>query len=253
MPRLPQKAQFQCPGCGFLQLEPPGLISTFCRSCGDYYEVVAWEKPIPVPFAAPFHVRDILCHRCGNFHHASPHAINTICPYCNSAIDLRDMLIDSATSCHVDTRGRLTIGPSGSLSSSWIICGSADIEGSIVGTLRSEGGVHLATNRVCACQITAASIFIERKARACFTLPLETGYLEVSGHLTGIIHCRGIVHVRRGGRLEAEVHARSVRVEKGGALLGTCHVDGAQPDEAGKQMPSNHRDVLWSEHLCPAC
>jgi len=163
------------------------------------------------------------------------------------------MVILSATSRQVDTRGRLTIGPAGSLSSSWIICGSADIEGCIVGMLKSEGGVHLATNRVCACQITAPAVFIEKKARACFTLPLETGYLEVRGHLTGIVHCRGIVHVRCGGRLEAEVHARSVKVEKGGALLGTCHVDGTQPDEPGKQIPSNHRDALWSEHLCPAC
>ncbi len=235
-------------------MEPPGLISTYCQSCGDYYEVRACAKPIQVPFVATPDRRAVLCHRCGKSHQVSPHAVNTICPCCNSAIDLVDMVVVSATSRQVDTRGRLTIGPSGSLSSSWIICGSADIEGGIAGMLRSEGGVHLATNHVCACQITAAAVFIEKKARACFTLPLETGYLEVSGrHLTGIVHCRGIVHVRRGGRLEAEVHARSVKVEKGGALLGTCHVDGAQPDEPGKQIPSNHRDVLWSEHLCPAC
>ena len=253
MPRLPQKAQFRCPGCGFLQLEPPGLISTYCQSCGDYYEVPACPKPAPVPFAATPDRRAVLCHRCGNSHHVSPYAVNTICPCCNSAIELGDMVILSATSRQVDTRGRLTIGPAGSLSSSWIICGSANIEGGIVGMLRSEGGVHLATNRVCACQITAPAIFIGKKARACFTLPLETGYLEVRGHLTGIVHCRGIVHVRCGGRLEAEVHARSVRVEKGGALLGTCHVDGAQPDEPGKRLPPNHRDDLWPAHLCPAC
>jgi cytoskeletal protein CcmA (bactofilin family) len=163
------------------------------------------------------------------------------------------MTILSAASRKVDIRGRLTVGPAGSLSSSWIVCGSAEIEGNIVGVLTSEGGVHIATGRACACQITAPAVFIEKKARACFMLPLETGYLEVRGHLTGIVHCRGIVHVRRGGRLEAEVHARSVKVEKGGALLGTCHVDGTQPDEAGKQIPPNNRDALWPAHLCPAC
>ena len=255
MPRLPQKAQFQCPGCGFLQLEPPGLISTYCQSCGDYYSVGRAEFSPNAPSlpAATSDGRAILCHRCGESHFVCSHALNTICPCCNCAIELGDMMIHSPASRQVDIRGRLIVGPSASLSSSWIVCGSAEIEGSIVGVLKSEGGVHIATNRACACQITAPAVFIEKKARACFTLPLETGYLEVRGHLTGIVHCRGIVHVRCGGRLEAEVHARSVRVEKGGALLGTCHVDGAQPDEPGKLLPPNHRDALWPAHLCPVC
>jgi len=162
------------------------------------------------------------------------------------------MVILSAASRQVDTRGRLIIGPSGSLGSSWIVCGSAVIEGRVVGMLRSEGEVRLATNGICACRITAPSLIIEKKARVCFTLPVEIGHLEVRGHLAGIVHCRGIVHVRRGGRLEAEVHSRSVRVEKGGALLGTCHVNETQPADSGKPLSSN-RNVLWSEHLCPAC
>ena len=163
------------------------------------------------------------------------------------------MMILTAASRQVDTRGKLTIGPAGSLSSSWIVCGSADIEGQIVGMLRSEGEVHLGTGSVCACQITAPKVIVGKNARASFTLPVMTEHLEVRGHLTGTVHCRGIVHVRRGGRLEAEVHARSVRVEKGGALLGTCHIDGTQPDETGKQLFSDRRDTLWSGLLCPAC
>jgi len=159
------------------------------------------------------------------------------------------MTILDATSRQVDTRGKLTIGTAGSLSSSWIVCGSADIGGHIVGVLRSAGEVHLATIGVCACQISAPSVVIAKHARTSLTLPLETDHLEVRGHLAGIIHCRGIVHVRGGGRLEAEVHARAVKVDKGGALLGTCHVDGAQPDETA----SHHRDTIWSERLCPAC
>jgi cytoskeletal protein CcmA (bactofilin family) len=189
--------------------------------------------------------RAVLCHRCGHTHSVSAHAVNTLCPCCNSAIEFGDITILSSTSCRVDTRGKLTIAAAGSLSSSWIVCGSADIQGRIVGVLRSEGEVHLSTSRASACQITAPSVFIGKNARASFTLPLETGQLEVRGHLTGIVHCRGIVHVRRGGRLEAEVHARSVRVEKGGALLGTCHVDCTQPDEPTRPAASIHDENLW--------
>ncbi|MCX6970908.1 MAG: polymer-forming cytoskeletal protein [Verrucomicrobia bacterium] len=255
MPRLPQKAKFQCPCCGFSQLEPPHLISTYCQSCGEYYEVRACapSKLPPLPPAPPAsEKRAVLCHRCGNTHGVSPHAVNTLCPGCNAAIELGDITILTSASCRVDTRGKLTIGASGSLSSSWMVCGSADIQGRIVGVLRSEGEVHLSTSRICACQITAPSVFIEKNARASFTLPLETGHLEVRGHLTGIVHCRGIVHVRRGGRLEAEVHARSVRVEKGGALLGTCHVDCTQPDEPAKAAASIRDETLWSGQMAAA-
>ncbi len=251
MARLPQKTPFRCPGCGFVQLEPSHLISTYCRSCGDYYEVGC-----PVPAKAPglppasSKTREVHCHRCGNSHGVSAHARSTLCPGCNSAIELEDITFLLPASRPVDTRGKLTIGPSGSLSSSWIICGSAHIAGNIVGRLRSEGEVRLATNHTCACQVAAPTVVIEKSARSSFTLPVETDHLVVWGHLTGIVHCRGIVHVRRGGRLEAEVHARSVTVEKGGALLGTCHVNVAQPEEPGEKTPL--LPDPWSSRLCPA-
>lgn len=141
------------------------------------------------------------------------------------------MTVLGAMSRHVDTRGKLTVGPAGSVISSWIVCGSAEIGGRIAGVLRSEGEVHLAMAGTCACKITAPSVVIGKNARTSLTLPLDTGHLEIRGHLAGTIYCRGVVHVRRGGRLEAEVFARAVKVDKGGALLGTCHVDGAQPEE----------------------
>ena len=254
MSRLPQKARFECPSCGSFQLEPYNLISTYCRACGDYYEVGAKAPAKQVPFpSSSSGKRSVLCYRCEKKHHVSPRSVNTLCPWCNSAIELGDMEILSPVSRQVDIRGELRIGSAGSLSSSWIVCGSADIEGVIVGRLRSEGEVHMETSGVCACKIEAPSVIIGRKARASFTLPLETGHLEVRGHLTGIVHCRGIVHVCRGGRLEAEVYARSVKVDKGGALLGTCHVDGAQPEEPGNQLSTSPQSTLWPELLCPTC
>ncbi len=251
MARLPQKTPFRCPGCGFVQLEPPHLISTYCRSCGDYYEVGrpdSKKPPHPAPVSSKN--RGVHCHRCGNSHLVSAHARSTLCPSCNSAIELEDITFLLPASRTVDTRGRLTIGPSGSLSSSWIICGSAHIAGNIVGLFRSEGEVRLATNHSCACQITAPTVVIEKNARSSFTLPVETDHLVVWGHLTGIVHCRGVVHVRRGGRLEADVHARSVTVEKGGALLGTCHVDVTQPEPPREKTPLPSDP--WPARLCPA-
>lgn len=251
MHRLPQKANFQCPGCGFSQLEPRHLISTYCQSCGEYYEVRQHTPPPPELPPASRNPRAVACHRCGVTHHVSEQATNTMCPGCNAAIELGDMKVSGPTARPVDIRGRLTITPSGSLSSSWIICGAADVHGRIVGILHSEGRIRISHGGICACQITAPTILIERQARATFTHPIETEHLEVSGHLAGIIHCRGDVHVRRGGRLEAEVYARSVRVEKGGALLGTCHVNATQSPELASKIVSP-KSPMWELPLCPA-
>ena len=252
MPRIPKKAPSQCPGCGFVQLEPPRLISTFCQSCGDFYttDVSTPEKSLPGIKSSVG--RRIHCHRCGTIHGVSLHALSTLCPGCSAAIELTDMQCLSGTSRAVDIRGHLHIGPAGSLSSSWIVCGSALIEGLIVGVLRCEGEVRLATKSPCMCRISSAATVVERESRIVLSQSLETGHLEVCGHLQGIIHCNGDVHVRRGGRLEAEVHARSVKVDKGGALLGACYVAETQPEEKCLRPSNGLREIIQPGQLCLA-
>lgn len=235
-------------------MEPPHLISTYCRSCGAHYEVAGRgiSEPVlpPVPTLRPdANNRSIYCHKCGTSHPASPHARSTLCPCCNAAIDLVDVTFQSPASLRVDTRGKLHIGPDATLSSSLTICGSACIQGRIIGRLVSEGEVRIATNEVCACHIAAPVIVIEKNKRPTFTHPLHTERLVVFGCLTGIVHCRGVVHVRRGGRLEADIHAKAVTVDKGGILLGDCRVSGnsIKPAVSGCDWPA-----AWPDSLCIA-
>jgi len=254
MARIPQKTPFRCPGCGFSQMEPPHLISTYCRSCGGHYEVAgsaiseAALPPLP-HLRTDANRRSIFCHKCGSSHPVSSHARSTLCPCCNASIDLADVTFHSPASLRVDTRGKLLIGPEASLSSSLTICGSAHIQGRIIGRLVSEGEVRIGTNEVCACDITAPVIVIEKNKRPTFTYPLRTERLVVFGCLTGIVHCRGVVHVRRGGRLEAEIHAKAVTVDKGGILLGDCRVSGnsTKPAITGDAWPAG-----WPDSLCIA-
>lgn len=232
MAGLPPKAPFHCPACGFVQLEPPDLISTYCRACGTYYEVgrarglVASER---VLFSRPLvsgAKRIIFCHRCGATHSVSAHARSTICPACGTAIDLTDIEFTGPTSRMVDTRGRLTVGPHATLSNSWIVCGSAWIEGTLTGQLISEGDVHFASKQTCIARITASHVIIEKHSRTAITLPVEVDAMTVSGELVcGLLECRGKIHVRRGGKLSANIRARSIVVDKGGSLMGNCVID----------------------------
>ncbi len=112
-----------------------------------------------------------------------------------------------------------------------MICGSARIHGRIIGRLISEGEVRIGTSQTCACHITASIIVIEKGSSPVFLYPLETERLVVFGRLTGIVHCKGVVHVQRGGSLEAKVYARSVTVDKGGILVGSCRVAKDPPEE----------------------
>lgn len=47
MPTRPPKKAVTCPQCGAVQQEPPGIISTFCRSCGQHFELGAKKRPDP--------------------------------------------------------------------------------------------------------------------------------------------------------------------------------------------------------------
>ncbi|MDX2079161.1 MAG: polymer-forming cytoskeletal protein [Terrimicrobiaceae bacterium] len=227
------KKPFQCPKCGFVQLEPAHLISTYCRACGDYYEVGRAPQPVrsPLPVAPALreHRRDVHCHRCGSVHSASHHARSTMCPGCHSAIDLIDFEFHSAASRPVDTRGSIFVGAAGSLTSSWIVCGSARIEGRISGSLISEGDVSLASRHALNCHFSAPSIHVEKAARVALHVPVETDALIVRGRLSAAVRCRGRVHVHRGGVLIGDVNARSVIVERGGVFEGACVIDASQP------------------------
>jgi len=148
-----------------------------------------------------------------------------MCPHCSTCIDLGDFHFHSHVSRSVDTRGGLAIDPAGSLTSSWIICGSATIQGSVAGTLHCEGELHLSGRRPSACQITADSVVIDKNADVSVLFPLHANRFLVKGHFKGIVECEGTVHVAKRGRLEADVRAKSLVVEKGGVFLGSCQIN----------------------------
>ena len=226
MPDSPRKAPFHCPHCGFVQSESVHLISTFCRSCGRHFEISRAASPGP-PVAKAHALkwmgsrppRQVLCHHCQQTHEVSGHALSTICQGCNASIELTDLTFSSQVSRPVDTRGKLTIAPGGSLNCPLIICGEALIEGSVNGALLCEGTVRLAGSGKSSGRITTKSLIIEKRAQVELVHPVKTTDLVVHGRAKGNFACEGSVRISKRGILEGRITARSVVVERGGILL----------------------------------
>lgn len=242
MPETPRKTPFQCPHCGFVQHEPPHLISTYCRSCGEHYEVTAAAPAAPKPRAGLVEIsvkrilsrppRAVHCHHCGHDQEVSGYAKSTICPGCNASIELTDLSFSSSVSRPVDTRGKLTICSGGSLNSTLAICGEAVIEGKLNGALLCEGTVHLACQEKIAHSITTRSLVIAKEARVDLLQPVKTTDLVVHGQARGNFHCSGRVTISKRGVLEGRLTARSVVVERGGSLLAESAIQPVRRPES---------------------
>jgi cytoskeletal protein CcmA (bactofilin family) len=233
MPDSPRKAPFTCPECGYVQQESTHLISTYCRSCGSYYEVRAAgrdKRPAPPPRQLPRVQRTVHCHRCGETHEVSSHAQSTICPGCSTSIQFEDVVVSSNVSRPIDTRGKLIVEETGNLSAPFTVCGDATIFGKISGTLHCEGAVRLHSIGKLNCRVTAKTVIIEKGARVEFIHPVETGTLEVHGEASGRFEVDGKVKIGKGGLLEGKFHARAIVVD-GGSLLAESSVESVLPAE----------------------
>lgn len=246
MPAGPRKEPFSCPHCGFVQNEPRHLISTYCRSCGGYYEVTPERRAeiIPPTPVVERPQRTVHCYRCQRDHQVSNHARSTICPGCAGSIELGDLVFSSNASRPVDTRGTLHITTKGYLNNAFIICGQGLIEGRISGTLHCEGTLRIVSSGTMSCQITAQSVVIEKGAHVELIRPVKTVDLQIYGRASGQFACTGKVRIAKGGLLEGRLTAKSVAVERGGNLLAESSI---QPRLAPKTTPDGEIDGLTPE------
>jgi cytoskeletal protein CcmA (bactofilin family) len=230
-----KKVPTKCPLCGFEQLEPPGLISTYCRGCGDHYSVAE-----PLPTQPPRHARSplhelraklqarhqrhIICHECGNEHVVLPHSPATICPSCGTQIDLQDVHIRTHTTRIVHTRGSVHVEAEGFLNATSVTCANGYVEGRIAGKVTCSGTLRLRGSGLCRAQITTKHLIIDRGANLRFASPIFADEIVVRGFIEAEIRCGGTLRIGRFGGLEGDVQTRAMAVDKGGHYLGDVEV-----------------------------
>ena len=211
-PRTPTKA-VSCPKCGASQQESPGVISTFCRSCGHHFELgdkplapakskqAGWkEKLAPLAtrleplgrralrVAEPWLLRyepQIEKVR-GYYHHWRPPEFKRV--RCHECARIHEVpRLAASTSCpncnaHIDLYDVI-------------------VEKRVSRVVRTRGNLVIKKFGYLNNQITIC------------------GQADIGGGAAGKIFCDGETKIRTSGRLNCEIGSRRVRIEKGADVI----------------------------------
>jgi cytoskeletal protein CcmA (bactofilin family) len=86
-------------------------------------------------------------------------------------------------------------------------------------------------------KLTAPVVLIGKKADVQFFRQLQVGSIEVRGKMSGEIVAETVVTIRSAGRLDGNVVARSINVEKGGTFSGQLVIGPKKTWEQGELIP----------------
>ena len=236
------RIEVQCPHCGNIQLEPELARSTYCRKCSGYIQLSKGRKSSE-PQEAKNHPgvfqklegllgvqRTVIarCFECTGKREVPKSATSTICPQCGAYIDLQDYRIIGNYSRSIRTRGSLIITSKGDLNSNRVICESAEIQGSLRGSLICSGTVHIKLKGKLSGSIEAKTVHIDRKCEAEFVRPIRAELVDIEGIISARIISTGKVLIQKTGRLTGAVFGRGFSVEKGGEFFGELSIGNVQ-------------------------
>jgi cytoskeletal protein CcmA (bactofilin family) len=231
-PKQAEKISADCPHCGFTQLESAYAKSTFCRKCGQHYNIEKllakestslkgpgfFEKIAKLVVRETF--RDAACFACGHKQTVSTAAQSSLCPQCGSYIDLRDFKISGPFGRSIQTQGDIEVLAKGEVSAAKVACHSAYIEGKLRGALVASHEVRFKTKEKVLGAVETPKLIIEKRCDCEFARPIKVQNAEISGRISARLFCDGQVKINKGGVLEGTVFAKSIVVEKGGIFSG---------------------------------
>jgi cytoskeletal protein CcmA (bactofilin family) len=232
------RIEVRCPHCGNVQLEPELAKSTYCRKCSGYIQLgrapkSAGPQEIEKKPSVLHQLESLLgvqrtviahCFECTGKREIPKNATSTICPQCGAYIDIQDYRIVGNFSRTIRTRGSVIITNKGDLSSNRVICESAEIQGSMRGSLVCTGNVHIKRKGKITGSIQAKSVLIDRKCEAEFVRPIRAEKVEIEGVISARIISTGTVVIQKTGRFTGALFGRGFTVEKGGEFFGELSI-----------------------------
>ena len=208
-PRTPTKA-VSCPKCGASQQESPGVISTFCRSCGHHFQI--GEKKLAAPKSRE-------TGWCGQFaarleplgRRALKHAEPWLLRYEPQIEKIREYYHRwrppefKRVRCH--ECGRIHEVPYTAASTSCPNCNAhidlydVLVEKRVSRVVRTRGNL-----------VIKKFGYLNNQVTIC-------GNADIGGGAAGKIFCDGETKIRTSGRLNCEIGSRRVRVERGADVI----------------------------------
>jgi cytoskeletal protein CcmA (bactofilin family) len=218
-------------------MEYAAAKTTMCRQCGRSYSpsapkpglklkddsVVSEELPFHRKLEAIWsrqHNRVVSCFECKRKFGVNVAALSTNCPGCSAHIDLRDYKITTSFSRTIRTCGDVHLTTKGDLSSTSVICDSAIIEGKLRGNLECEDSMTINVVGKIPGRIGAQHMTVERKSDIQCRRRVRVTNIDIKGRMSGEIVATGSVTIHKTGRLEGNVTAKSIAIEKGGMFSG---------------------------------
>jgi len=236
IPKQAEKISADCPHCGFSQLESAYAKSTFCRKCGQHFNIEKLLMKEASSLKAPSlldrlsklimrdKIVDVTCFGCRTKQQVSTEVQSTSCTACGSYMDLREFKIAGPFGRSIQTHGNLIVTSKGDVASSRISCGSALIEGKVKGSLLCTGVIRVKCKGRFLGSVETEGLTIEKRSEVEFIRPVKARTVEVGGKITARIMCDGRVTISKGGHLDGVVHAKSIAVEKGGVFTGDLFI-----------------------------
>jgi len=262
-PRQAEKISADCPHCGFTQLESAYAKSTFCRKCGQHYNIEKLLAKEAVSLKGPGFLekltklvtretyRDVSCFACSHKQTVTSAAQSSLCPQCGSYIDLRDFKISGPFGRSIQTQGEVHILPKGECSAAKVACNSAYVEGRLRGSLFATHEVRIRSQEKIFGSVETKKLIIERKCNCEFMRAVKVQTVEIYGRMSARLYCDGQVKILKGGILEGSLYAKSIVVEKGGIFSGELRIGqnaGVEAEKAEQQSLFGEDDGLEFTH-----
>lgn len=213
-PRIAKKA-VTCPECGASQQESPGIISTFCRACGQHFEVGAEAPARTAPPSKPPAWREKLAPIIHRLEPLRLRALAAAEPWLLRYEPQIEKLLDlyhrwrppefRRVRCHECARihetPRLAASTSCPNCNAHIDLYDVLIEKRLTRPVRTRG------------KLTIKKFgYLNNQLSIC-------GAADIGGGIAGRLFCDGETKIRTAGRLNCEIGSRRIRIEPGADVI----------------------------------
>ena len=221
----------ECPHCAARQHESVFAKTTFCRKCGQHFDLEVKSPPLLqgtnesswlTRISRIFQrekIRTIHCFDCNGQQQISSFAKSSSCIHCGGYIDLRDFKITGHFNRSIQTQGSVEIGPKGDVASSKVGCAEGILRGKLHGNLICTGTFRVKTKNRIVGGIDVHTLVIEKRSEVEFVRMIKAGVVEIKGKTSGQITAN-TVKITKTGILDGTVYAKSITVDKGGIFRG---------------------------------